>query len=187
MVSILWTPYLSALAEGYLGVVSTKDLMCGVLGRREVAGQLDQALTICPLSHSFLIVLVCLIFSVLSTIEQYATLATGTLFWMVCRHSEPSVNVITASGRGEGGLGRVGIPGLHHPGTGVSDRAIPLHPRLPGCVLKGRKNIRGPDLVVRKAFVWRTYKLGPKGRQEGMGTLTLKGGGWGTVYVIADS
>ncbi|PNJ16376.1 KCNQ1 isoform 5 [Pongo abelii] len=32
----------------------------------------------------FLIVLVCLIFSVLSTIEQYAALATGTLFWMVC-------------------------------------------------------------------------------------------------------
>ncbi|XP_074257957.1 potassium voltage-gated channel subfamily KQT member 1 isoform X2 [Saimiri boliviensis] len=31
---------------------------------------------------SFLIVLVCLIFSVLSTIEQYAALATGTLFWM---------------------------------------------------------------------------------------------------------
>ncbi|XP_063492009.1 potassium voltage-gated channel subfamily KQT member 1 isoform X4 [Symphalangus syndactylus] len=31
----------------------------------------------------FLIVLVCLIFSVLSTIEQYAALATGTLFWMV--------------------------------------------------------------------------------------------------------
>ncbi|XP_008106065.1 potassium voltage-gated channel subfamily KQT member 1 isoform X2 [Anolis carolinensis] len=30
----------------------------------------------------FLIVLVCLIFSVLSTIDQYATLATGTLFWM---------------------------------------------------------------------------------------------------------
>ncbi|XP_045626645.1 potassium voltage-gated channel subfamily KQT member 1 isoform X1 [Ursus americanus] len=30
----------------------------------------------------FLIVLVCLIFSVLSTIEQYVTLATGTLFWM---------------------------------------------------------------------------------------------------------
>lgn len=35
------------------------------------------------LSHSFLIVLVCLIFSVLSTIEQYVALATGTLFWMV--------------------------------------------------------------------------------------------------------
>ncbi|XP_052619464.1 potassium voltage-gated channel subfamily KQT member 1 [Peromyscus californicus insignis] len=35
-----------------------------------------------PLFHSFLIVLVCLIFSVLSTIEQYAALATGTLFWM---------------------------------------------------------------------------------------------------------
>uniref|UniRef100_A0A8C0PU72 Potassium voltage-gated channel subfamily KQT member 1 n=1 Tax=Canis lupus familiaris TaxID=9615 RepID=A0A8C0PU72_CANLF len=32
--------------------------------------------------HSFLIVLVCLIFSVLSTIEQYVALATGTLFWM---------------------------------------------------------------------------------------------------------
>ncbi|XP_075401320.1 potassium voltage-gated channel subfamily KQT member 1 isoform X3 [Tenrec ecaudatus] len=31
----------------------------------------------------FLIVLVCLVFSVLSTIEQYAALATGTLFWMV--------------------------------------------------------------------------------------------------------
>ncbi|KAM6157500.1 potassium voltage-gated channel subfamily KQT member 1 isoform 3-T3 [Rhynchocyon petersi] len=31
----------------------------------------------------FLIVLVCLIFSVLSTIEQYVALATGTLFWMV--------------------------------------------------------------------------------------------------------
>uniref|UniRef100_A0A9L0JIH2 Potassium voltage-gated channel subfamily KQT member 1 n=1 Tax=Equus asinus TaxID=9793 RepID=A0A9L0JIH2_EQUAS len=31
----------------------------------------------------FLIVLACLIFSVLSTIEQYVTLATGTLFWMV--------------------------------------------------------------------------------------------------------
>ncbi|XP_062948951.1 potassium voltage-gated channel subfamily KQT member 1 isoform X3 [Cynocephalus volans] len=31
----------------------------------------------------FLIVLICLIFSVLSTIEQYVTLATGTLFWMV--------------------------------------------------------------------------------------------------------
>ncbi|XP_029140519.1 potassium voltage-gated channel subfamily KQT member 1 [Protobothrops mucrosquamatus] len=30
----------------------------------------------------FLIVLICLIFSVLSTIDQYATLATGTLFWM---------------------------------------------------------------------------------------------------------
>ncbi|XP_070344519.1 potassium voltage-gated channel subfamily KQT member 1 isoform X3 [Equus asinus] len=30
----------------------------------------------------FLIVLACLIFSVLSTIEQYVTLATGTLFWM---------------------------------------------------------------------------------------------------------
>lgn len=28
-------------------------------------------------------VLVCLIFSVLSTIEQYAEFATGTLFWMV--------------------------------------------------------------------------------------------------------
>uniref|UniRef100_A0A8C4K7K0 Potassium voltage-gated channel subfamily KQT member 1 n=1 Tax=Dromaius novaehollandiae TaxID=8790 RepID=A0A8C4K7K0_DRONO len=32
--------------------------------------------------YSFLIVLICLIFSVLSTIEQYAALATGTLFWM---------------------------------------------------------------------------------------------------------
>nr|XP_021155389.1 potassium voltage-gated channel subfamily KQT member 1 isoform X7 [Columba livia] len=34
------------------------------------------------LQCSFLIVLICLIFSVLSTIEQYAALATGTLFWM---------------------------------------------------------------------------------------------------------
>lgn len=31
----------------------------------------------------FLMVLICLIFSVLSTIEQYAEFATGTLFWMV--------------------------------------------------------------------------------------------------------
>ncbi|XP_031469782.1 potassium voltage-gated channel subfamily KQT member 1 [Phasianus colchicus] len=38
----------------------------------------------------FLIVLICLIFSVLSTIEQYAALATGTLFWMVC------INVIVS-------------------------------------------------------------------------------------------
>lgn len=98
-----------------------------MLGEREVAGQLGQALTICPLSHSFLIVLVCLIFSVLSTIEQYAALATGTLFWMVCRHPEPSVNVITATGRGEVGLGRVESPNpvLPNPGTGVSDSAIP--------------------------------------------------------------
>lgn len=31
----------------------------------------------------FLMVLVCLIFSVLSTIEQYADFASGSLFWMV--------------------------------------------------------------------------------------------------------
>lgn len=42
------------------------------------------ALTACAPVCSFLIVLVCLIFSVLSTIEQYVALATGTLFWMVC-------------------------------------------------------------------------------------------------------
>ncbi|KAG5274046.1 hypothetical protein AALO_G00158560 [Alosa alosa] len=35
-----------------------------------------------PLPCVFLMVLVCLIFSVLSTIEQYAEFATGTLFWM---------------------------------------------------------------------------------------------------------
>uniref|UniRef100_A0A8C9MNX1 Potassium voltage-gated channel subfamily KQT member 1 n=1 Tax=Serinus canaria TaxID=9135 RepID=A0A8C9MNX1_SERCA len=35
-----------------------------------------------PGKTDFLIVLICLIFSVLSTIEQYAALATGTLFWM---------------------------------------------------------------------------------------------------------
>lgn len=33
--------------------------------------------------HRFLMVLVCLIFSVLSTIEQYADFASGLLFWMV--------------------------------------------------------------------------------------------------------
>ncbi|XP_032975325.1 potassium voltage-gated channel subfamily KQT member 1 isoform X3 [Rhinolophus ferrumequinum] len=41
--------------------------------------------TVCGLKcdkRNFLIVLVCLIFSVLSTIEQYVALATGTLFWM---------------------------------------------------------------------------------------------------------
>uniref|UniRef100_A0A8C0I8Y0 Potassium voltage-gated channel subfamily KQT member 1 n=1 Tax=Bubo bubo TaxID=30461 RepID=A0A8C0I8Y0_BUBBB len=36
----------------------------------------------CVVVIHFLIVLICLIFSVLSTIEQYAALATGTLFWM---------------------------------------------------------------------------------------------------------
>ncbi|KAG5196682.1 hypothetical protein JEQ12_011368 [Ovis aries] len=41
------------------------------------------ALLACSLGEKgFLIVLVCLIFSVLSTIEQYVALATGTLFWM---------------------------------------------------------------------------------------------------------
>jgi len=34
-------------------------------------------------AHRFLMVLVCLIFSVLSTIEQYADFASGLLFWMV--------------------------------------------------------------------------------------------------------
>ncbi|XP_046500038.1 potassium voltage-gated channel subfamily KQT member 1 [Equus quagga] len=38
----------------------------------------------------FLIVLACLIFSVLSTIEQYVTLATGTLFWMGFLGVEPA-------------------------------------------------------------------------------------------------
>lgn len=64
------------------------------------------------LSRSFLIVLVCLIFSVLSTIEQYVALATGTLFWMV-----------RTSARGPALLppGQVGrrvkpaAPGLSHP------------------------------------------------------------------------
>lgn len=115
-----------------LGVASANDLACGVLGRREAAGAAGPGTDHMPLFHSFLIVLVCLIFSVLSTIEQYAALATGTLFWMVCRHPGTSLNVITTSGRGEGGLGRGVIPGLHHPGTGVLERAIPLHPCLPG-------------------------------------------------------
>lgn len=88
-------PMFERISRRIPGVASTKDLVCGTLGTREVAGKLGQALTMCPLSHSFLIVLVCLIFSVLSTIEQYAALATGTLFWMVCRHQGPPVNVIT--------------------------------------------------------------------------------------------
>lgn len=33
--------------------------------------------------YRFLLVLICLIFSVLSTIEHYSEFATGTLFWMV--------------------------------------------------------------------------------------------------------
>lgn len=35
------------------------------------------------LSFRFMVVLVCLIFSVLSTIEQYSNFANETLFWMV--------------------------------------------------------------------------------------------------------
>jgi len=34
----------------------------------------------------FMLVLVCLIFSVLSTIEQYSNFANETLFWMVSSH-----------------------------------------------------------------------------------------------------
>lgn len=50
------------------------------------------------LSRSFLIVLVCLIFSVLSTIEQYVALATGTLFWMVCSSMKaPACGLLLAS------------------------------------------------------------------------------------------
>ncbi|XP_060033253.1 potassium voltage-gated channel subfamily KQT member 1 isoform X2 [Erinaceus europaeus] len=41
----------------------------------------------------FLIVLVCLIFSVLSTIEQYVALATGTLFWMGRLSGTPDAGV----------------------------------------------------------------------------------------------
>ncbi|KAJ8795606.1 hypothetical protein J1605_002368 [Eschrichtius robustus] len=41
------------------------------------------------ITTTFLIVLVCLIFSVLSTIEQYVALATGTLFWMNSPVPEP--------------------------------------------------------------------------------------------------
>ena len=145
-----------------------------MLGEREVAGKLDQALTVCPLSHSFLIVLVCLIFSVLSTIEQYAALATGTLFWMVCRHPGPSVNVITATGRGGGGLGRVEspTPGLYHPATGLSDRAIPLHPCLSGpwaCVEDAGR-------IERVPLYGGISDLGPERGQEDMGTVALRSG-----------
>lgn len=38
---------------------------------------------ICFISCRFLIVLACLILSVLSTIDQYQTLAHTTLFWVV--------------------------------------------------------------------------------------------------------
>lgn len=159
--------------------VSTKDLSCGVLGEREVAGQLDQALTICPLSHSFLIVLVCLIFSVLSTIEQYAALATGTLFWMVCRHPETPVNVITASGRGEGGMGRVGHLPLFSTTLGLryqTGQSMPTGPL--GCVLKCRKNRRAWSYYSeRPLYVELLNWTQRKDRQEDIGTVVLRGGG----------
>lgn len=34
---------------------------------------------------------------------------------------------------------------------------------------------------MRKEFVWRTFRLGPEGRQDGMGTMALRGGGWGAL------
>ena len=37
----------------------------------------------CVLYCRFMMVLVCLIFSVLSTIDQYSSFANETLFWMV--------------------------------------------------------------------------------------------------------
>lgn len=48
---------------------------------------------------------------------------------MVCRHLGPSVNIITASGRGGGGLGRVEspTPGLHHPATWGSREFLCIH------------------------------------------------------------
>lgn len=51
-------------------------------GRWMLKGRAQQVGTDGAGPSSFLIVLVCLIFSVLSTIEQYVALATGTLFWM---------------------------------------------------------------------------------------------------------
>ena len=38
-------------------------------------------ISFCP---RFMMVLICLIFSVLSTIDQYTSFANETLFWMVC-------------------------------------------------------------------------------------------------------
>lgn len=54
---------------------------------------------------SFLIVLVCLIFSVLSTIEQYVALATGTLFWMVRSSSRGCPSCWGSSLLGEWAMG----------------------------------------------------------------------------------
>lgn len=147
-----------------------------------MAGQLDRALTICPLFHSFLIVLVCLIFSVLSTIEQYAALATGTLFWMVCRHPGPSVNVIIASVRGEGGLGKVVIPGLHHPGTGVSGQFPCIHDcQDSGLCVEGQEEHKGPGDGGWKGLCMGNLQTGPRGKTVGHGHIDTEG------WLVGDS
>lgn len=75
--------------RGMTGLWQGSEASRGGLGRCCWAGPGGLAVLTCALSYSFLIVLVCLIFSVLSTIEQYAALATGTLFWMVRRCPGP--------------------------------------------------------------------------------------------------
>lgn len=88
------------------------------------------------------------------------------------------MNVISESGEGKGGLGRVN-PGPHHPGTGVLLRQFPyiLACQSSGLCVEGRKNIRDLEQVVRKAFVWGTSKVGPEQDRRKWGTIALRGGG----------
>jgi len=62
---------------------------------------------VCLCSRSFMAVLICLIFSVLSTIDQYVDFANETLFWMV---SVALSHVLPLEGRDV--LGLVCVPGL---------------------------------------------------------------------------
>lgn len=103
---------------------------------------------------------------------------------MVCRHPGPSVNAISASGGGEGGLGRVESTLVST--TLVLGHQIGQFPCIHACqgsglCDEGRMNIRDLEQVVRKALVWGTSKVGPEARQEEMGTIALRGGGWGAV------
>ncbi|XP_072863332.1 potassium voltage-gated channel subfamily KQT member 1 isoform X1 [Chlorocebus sabaeus] len=80
-------PPISSASEGMASQAASRQI-CGLvavvpeIASEALSGKGTLSVEeIRPLT-GFLIVLVCLIFSVLSTIEQYAALATGTLFWM---------------------------------------------------------------------------------------------------------
>lgn len=100
------------------------------------------------------------------------------------------MNAISASGGGEGGLGRVESTLISTTlvlGYQTGQFPCIMSTRALGCCVEGRKNIGDLEQVVRKAFVWGTSKVGPEAGQEEMGTIALRGGGWGQCLGLSDS